>query len=252
MIPKTIHQIWLGCPLRPDDVARSAAWKALHPGWTLILHTNLTDVSGPWDRVCPLDTTRLVNSECLSIFEEYASERWCRAAASDIARIEIIAEQGGVYLDLDVHPLRPIDSLIEPLECFLSQECGKAFPGNFIVGATAGHPAIYAAMREINRRCRELLTHNTAKKIEHTYAAHPVEHTGPDAVGAAMTKYARCVVLPYRLLSPWPGHFRWDERHLATAPAASYAIHLFNTTWGKREMQNVRQGENPWKALPIT
>ena len=210
----------------------------------MVLHTDQPGEHFPWDETAQRSVAEMVNADSLAIFAERASERWTRAAISDALRIEVLACLGGLYVDMDLHPLKAIDDIVAPQECFLSEECGKTFPGNFIIGAEAGHPALYAAMREINRRCRSLLTDGKQ--------ANPVEQTGPNAIAASMLKYARCTVLPYRLFSPWPGHFRWDKRYLATAPAASYGIHLFNTTWGDRKMLDPRSVTDPWKALPIT
>src|SRR3990167_9191444 len=98
MIPRVLHQIWLGGPF-PDEFARyRQLWLALHPGWEHHLWTD--------DTMIPLRNQALYDAA-----EQIApgSEQQFRA---DGARYEILAVYGGVYADTDMEPLRPIDELL--------------------------------------------------------------------------------------------------------------------------------------------
>ena len=83
MIPRLIHQIWVGDWPRP---AWTDAWRDL-PGWGYQL----------WDED-RIDRFGLVNRR---LYDAYLADGkpW---GAADIARVEILARCGGVYLDADV------------------------------------------------------------------------------------------------------------------------------------------------------
>jgi len=93
LIPKFIHQIWLGGAL-PDQYQ---AWRdhlvALHPGWDVRLWTeqNLPD----YDR----------------IMDRYDLRGYHPTIASDLFRVLVVLRYGGIYLDCDTEPI----ACLEPL-----------------------------------------------------------------------------------------------------------------------------------------
>ena len=62
-----------------------------------------------------------------------------RAAKSDILRYELCAEFGGVYIDADFEPLRPIEPLLAGVSSFQADELDDR-PCNAILGSVAGDP----------------------------------------------------------------------------------------------------------------
>lgn len=83
LIPKVIHQIWLGSPL-PSHLARfRSTWQKYHPDWEFKLWTDVE-----------LKNERL---KCESFIEQ--SE--CFGQKSDLARAEVLYRYGGFYIDLD-------------------------------------------------------------------------------------------------------------------------------------------------------
>lgn len=70
-----------------------------------------------WHRFCPDYEITEWNEENYDISkytyvqEAYSAEKW--AFASDVARLDIVYEQGGIYLDTDVEILRNIDELLK-------------------------------------------------------------------------------------------------------------------------------------------
>jgi mannosyltransferase OCH1-like enzyme len=106
MIPKLIHQIWLGeQPMHPVLAECTRRWAALHPGWDVILWSDPTGLSS-------------VGSSMRSRVDagpEYAAllARACHLSQrSNIWRYLITSLYGGVYADTDVEPLRPVDDLV--------------------------------------------------------------------------------------------------------------------------------------------
>lgn len=94
LIPKKIHQIWLG----PLDIPKqylesSKTWKELHPAWEYKLWRE-ADIEN-WD----FATKDLFNKA--SSYQEKA----------DILRYEILNKFGGLYVDMDYKAIKPMDEL---------------------------------------------------------------------------------------------------------------------------------------------
>ena len=96
MIPKKIHYIWLGGNPLPDMVLKCMeSWKKFCPDYEIIR----------WDESnLNLD----INRYCR---EAYDAKKY--AFASDVLRYFIIKEHGGIYLDVDVELIKPIDDLLQ-------------------------------------------------------------------------------------------------------------------------------------------
>jgi hypothetical protein len=125
VIPKILHRCAFGAV--PEKYERFwAEWGELHPDWTLM------DWNGPLIR----DDWEL-GHQFLNVrsFSELA----------DLVSIEVVWKYGGVYVDWDTEPLRPLDPITAAHDCFFGSEGGVWF-SHGIFGATANHPAIGACM----------------------------------------------------------------------------------------------------------
>lgn len=96
MIERRIHQIWIGSHPIP---AREKEWCAetarLNPTWTHALHGNelLTRYADdPYIRAMQLKNERI-------------------AFIADRLRVLLLRDEGGVYVDCDAQPMKPLDSL---------------------------------------------------------------------------------------------------------------------------------------------
>lgn len=136
MIPKIIHQIWLGPrPLPDEDAVYVETWKRLHPSWE---HRLWTEDNLP-DDVRPEVRERL----------RVPAER------SDLLRLELVVRFGGVYVDTDFEALQPLDDLLEGVEIFaayLRDGSEDLRINNAIFGATAQHPLLVKALAEARPR----------------------------------------------------------------------------------------------------
>lgn len=102
MIPKIIHFIWFGRnPLPELAVHCIDSWKKYCPDYKII----------EWNE----DNFDVM--ECDYIREAYEAKRW--AFVSDYARLKVLYEHGGIYMDTDVE-------LVAPIDAYLSE---KAFSG---------------------------------------------------------------------------------------------------------------------------
>lgn len=104
MIPKIIHYCWFGGANLPEDAQRCiASWKKLCPDYEI----------KRWD-----ESNYDVNSNDY-IKEAYENQKW--AFVSDYARLDIIYQEGGFYLDVDVELIKPLDDFLDEY-CVLARE----------------------------------------------------------------------------------------------------------------------------------
>lgn len=95
MIPKTIHYCWFGQSPLPDLTLKCiASWKKYCPGYEI----------KEWNEL-NFDIQKYRYTE-----QAYANKKY--AFVSDVARFDIIYDEGGIYLDTDVELIRPIDDLL--------------------------------------------------------------------------------------------------------------------------------------------
>lgn len=131
MIPKIIHYCWFGGNELPESVKKCiASWKKYCPDYEI----KRWDESN-WDVNCTRYTSE-------------AAEAGMWAFLSDYARLDIIYNNGGIYLDTDVEVIKNLDSLLEN-ECFLATEV----PSHLIAtglgfGAVKGSAAVKEMLDE--------------------------------------------------------------------------------------------------------
>lgn len=119
-------------------------WRELHPDWEV----------KDWNTVEPL--APMVNA---ALYENppQAHLHRCRA---DVVRLEVLWKFGGVYVDTDVEPVRPLDPLLAQIHrmnatAFIVWSAnrwkGRRLVSNAVIGAAPGHPWIRKAMEELPR-----------------------------------------------------------------------------------------------------
>ena len=167
MIPRILHQVWVGPDPMPQEYeAHRESWRRHHPHWEMRLWT---DENLPDDLVRPEAYERLRNP----------------AERSDIVRLEVLYRFGGVYVDTDVECLRPIDPLLQDDVDFF---VGYVKPGkvtNAVIAAEAGHPVLEQALREL----RPVTEFGVDKR-----------GTGPDFLTALMHEHPEVTIYPQELI----------------------------------------------------
>lgn len=96
MIPKRIHYFWFGGNEKPAKVKKCIdSWKKYCPDYEL-MEWNETNF----------------DVHCMPYVEQaYESKKY--AFVSDVARIMMVYEHGGIYMDTDVEVIKPLDDLLE-------------------------------------------------------------------------------------------------------------------------------------------
>ncbi len=101
MIPKIIHQIWVGDQSkRPDSLIQT--WIDMNPSWE---HRLWTDANLP----------ELINSEQYNSMNELAGK-------ADILRYELLFNHGGFFIDADSECILPLDDELTDNKAFCCWE----------------------------------------------------------------------------------------------------------------------------------
>lgn len=127
-IPKKIHYCWFGKNPLPESVLKCIeSWKRYCPDYEII----------QWNE------SNFDVNEIQYTSEAYANQKW--AFVSDYARLKVVYENGGIYLDTDVELLKPLDSFLK-YEGYMGFENEKAVASGLGFGSVAGHPIIKALL----------------------------------------------------------------------------------------------------------
>ena len=95
-IPKVIHYCWFGKGKMPKLAKKCIkSWKKYCPDYEFVLHTE--------------DNFDMTQNRYMR--EAYEAGKW--AFVSDYARLKIIYDNGGIYLDTDVELIKPVDDLVK-------------------------------------------------------------------------------------------------------------------------------------------
>lgn len=114
MIPKIIHYCWFGeKPLDPKVIRNINSWKKYCPNYKIV----------QWNE------SNFDVKKYQFAYEAYKKRQW--AFVSDVARLDIVYNNGGFYLDTDVELLRSLD-------CFRKNKVFFAREDNFTVNTGVG------------------------------------------------------------------------------------------------------------------
>lgn len=127
-IPKKIHLFWFGRGEKNDTILKCIeSWKIYAPEYQII----------EWNED-NFDVNFCVRSK-----QAYEQKKW--AFVADIARLKVIYEQGGIYLDTDVLMKEPIDNFLEEISdssAFFMYHNERYIGTGYGFGAVSGHPLV--------------------------------------------------------------------------------------------------------------
>jgi mannosyltransferase OCH1-like enzyme len=121
-----IHQIWIGDTYPERFRVWSDALRAMHPDWEYHLWS--------YD---DLAVEQLCNWELIADAHLWVEPHRMGQFQSDIARYELLTRYGGVYLDVDCEPLKPLYELVGP-DCWAGWEIQDRYVGTSVIGGEPG------------------------------------------------------------------------------------------------------------------
>lgn len=208
MIPKIIHYFWIGeKPLGEKEIKCMESWK----------------------RFCPDYEIKLWNEKNY----DFSKNEYMREALKakkygfvpDYARLDIIYNYGGIYLDTDVELIKPLDDLLG-LKGFCGFENKQKVNLGQIFAAEAGHE-IVKLMRdeynEINFLNENGTINTTASPVIQTTS---LRRAGLKLNGEKQVLANGFTVFPPDFFSPYD-----FETETIKKTANTYSIHHYAATW---------------------
>lgn len=212
MIPKTIHQIWIGD--RPAPLEWIDSWKAMNPDWDHVL----------WDN---LAAERVMNGSGIEhLYRQDARRKRgdAFAAMADYLRLEILHKYGGLYVDADTYCIRPIPEEVRThdfVTCYLNEVHRPGRLSNGVMGCEPQHALIEAMIEQLRRRPR--------RRGPAFLFSGPV-HLTECASWFEIKVYPSKVFLPYFL----------SDIDATTDLSESISVHLWGTT-ARTSHRNISQ-----------
>lgn len=186
------------------------AWRRLHPSWEVRVWT-------------PETTPALRHQELYDHPADYSPKSNPWQWRSDLARYQILHDIGGVYVDCDLEPLRPIDDLVQGCEAVIAREDARHV-NNAFMGAAPG--ARFLA--DILRGLRASVLAQPRARVNRQIGAHYLTRV--------VRRHPEVRVLAPPLI--YPEHWSQLERLSQPAPASAYTRHH----WANKQAE---QGVTP-------
>lgn len=199
MIPKTIHYCWFGgkelSPLMKNCIE---SWKKHCPDYSIV----------EWN-----ESNYDVNSHPFTK-KMYELKKW--AFVADYARIDVLINHGGVYLDTDLYLLKNLSTLLKDYDVIVGKESPEYINTAFLAGKKDS--LFLKKLREAYDSADPLKTPKTIP-ILMTETYNSYERKDTISVLPSITFY------PFSIETV--SHFDGEN-----APTESYGVHLYNFSWG--------------------
>lgn len=177
-------------------------WQEMHPEWTLKLWT-------------PDNIPTLRHQELYDYPETYSPKSNPWQWRSDLVRYEILHDQGGVYVDCDLEPLKPIDPLLTGATDVIAREDRKYLNNAFMAHAP-GSRFLADVLAGLEERVLARPKDRVNKQIGAWYLTDLVRH------------HRQVKVLPTKYIYPF--HWSQLDRRNHDYPEAYTRHHWHNKT----------------------
>lgn len=182
-IPKKIHYIWLGGKELPREFKENIdTWKKYNPDYEVI----------EWNE----DNYDFWKNE----YAREAIEARSYGFASNYARLDIIYNEGGIYLDTDVKAIKSFDCLLND-RAFFNMGCADRVNNGCGFGAAAGCDILKDLIDEYNGKHFLLPNGKPGKKQGHTFLHPAIKKYGFKIINQYQ-KVNDIVLYPAEVMSP--------------------------------------------------
>lgn len=214
MIPKIIHQIWIGTNQIPKEFLEfKTMWRAMYSDFEYLF----------WDDKL-VETEKIVPNHLLKYYND---REYPLAFGADIVRYFILKKYGGLYVDFDTEPLKKIDDLVFMNKFFSAiQPNGEVAIG--IIGSESNNELI-------NKVCTGL-EDNIINSLTNGYTKFDVyKLTGPqyfDSICKNFIEHEGYKFFESKFFYPYwfTEHERRFENFKKTCPCA-YSVHHWAKSW---------------------
>lgn len=224
MIPKIIHYCWFGHNPLPEDVIKCIeSWKKFCPDYEI----------KQWDE-SNFDISKRKYTR-----EAYDQKKY--AFVSDVARLEIVAQNGGIYLDTDVELIKSLDEMLH-LDAFVGIESGvDRIATGLGFGATKNHPVFEANLDAYNSRSfmvngkPDLTTCTSITKNVFTKIFGQILVKKEPITKSTVNGNRSVTILPQDFMAPYN-----LETNKLKITDRTLSIHHYNATWKSKKDKFLR------------
>lgn len=209
MIPKKIHYFWFGGASKNELLLKClASWQQHLPDYQIIEwnETNYDVSKSPFTK------------------KAFSEQRW--AFLSDYARLDILNQYGGVYLDTDMEVLKPLDALLYT-GVFIGMESDTHVNGS-IIGSIPNHWLVQEILSEYN----ELNKYKTIPVIMTEVLSWHTTLTN------TLTQYKDVTVYPTEYFYPFGFGETFGQECITEH---THAIHWWNHSWSSKKARILKK-----------
>ncbi|WP_374286005.1 glycosyltransferase family 32 protein [Lactococcus sp.] len=210
MIPKVIHYCWFGGNPLPESAQKCIeSWRKFCPDYEI----------KEWNEE-NYDVTKIKY-----VKEAYEQKKY--AFVTDVARLDIVYSEGGIYLDTDVEIIKPLDDLLT-YEAYMGMETIGRVGTGLGFGAEKHHPQIKANL--------ECYTHSGFENLTTcvTYTTNLLVKQGLKKSNTIQTING-LVILPTDFLCPLS-----FETNKLKITENTYSIHHYDMSWKEKKDRLIR------------
>jgi hypothetical protein len=223
MIPKILHFVWKDEAIPAEFRHYHESWRRHHPDWEVKVWTDQQSES----------FIAAHHPDLMALYQSYP-QAICRA---DIIRYLVLEYFGGVYADLDVECLRPIDPLLAPDAVVLGVE-----PPSHSQQQAGGVARIVCNAWMASPPGHPFWQHLRAMLKVAGSEANPRDATGPYLLTKAIDSYqssASIRVLDAVYLYPFDKEDCWsgrvfNQKYFLEKTREAYAVHHWSGSWFRR------------------
>ncbi|MBQ2729359.1 MAG: glycosyl transferase [Clostridia bacterium] len=207
MIPKTIHYCWFGRNEKSRSMIKCIeSWKKYCPDYEII----------EWNE----DN---FNIDCIPFVKEaYNAKKW--AFVTDYARLRIVYENGGIYLDTDVELLKSLDDFLL-LEAYAGFQTDGLVNTGLGFGAEKGNKVIFDILSDYNDRSFPADLKECEKIACPIINTKVLESMGLVPDGSLQT-VSGMTVFPKEYFDP-----KNNQTYELKVNENTYSIHHYDATW---------------------
>lgn len=224
---KIVHQTWKGREIPAGARRLVRSWRDRHPHWEYRLWTDEEN----------RDLVARFHPELLAVYDAYPHG----VQRADAARLAILHRHGGLYVDLDVECLDPVDDLFPAHAVSLIREPAEqalvlgesSIVSNAVIAAPAGHPLLRRLLDELANGADP--SHRPSGVLDATgpiFLTRALERIRPDGVHW----------LPTRSFFPVSAGSPDLDRVLAREPGSERCVEQ----WRRRGTRGVHYWVNTW------
>lgn len=209
MIPKIIHYCWFGRNEKNRSMLKCIeSWKKNCPDYEIV----------EWNE-------ENFDIECIPFVKDaYDAKKW--AFVTDYARLKIVYENGGIYLDTDVELLKNLDSFLE-LEGYMGFQTDGLVNTGLGFGAEAGQPVLLQLIRDYENRDFKADSDDVAKIACPIINTKVLESIGFKVGGEKQTVNG-VTLFPAEYFDP-----KDNQTYILNVTDNTVSIHHYDASWKK-------------------